>query len=106
MVTRAMVRDWLLAYLNGEVEQAALVGWAREVKRGAAVFSRDAEVVNPALARIGLTGVGGYRLTWDDCFNLLEDLGYAPRVVAEPVDDLDDGSDEVDAEDEEEGVDT
>ena len=85
MVTCEMVRDWLLAYLNGEIEREALVGWARQVKQEGQVFGQDAETVGPALARIGLTGVGGYDLIWDDCFELLKDLGFAVRVVAEPI---------------------
>lgn len=85
MVTRAMVRDWLLAYLNREIDRAALVGWARQVKREGAVFAPDADAVGPVLARIGLTGVAGYDLAWDDCFDLLEALGYAPQVIATPV---------------------
>ncbi len=94
MVTCEMVRDWLLAYLNGEIDREALVGWARQVRRGGEVFAPDAEVVGPALARIGLTGVQGYDLTYEDCFDLLETLGFAPRVVADPADKFDDEDEE------------
>ena len=90
MVTRAMVRDWLLAYLNGEIAREVLVDWARQVKREGQIFGQDVETVGPALARIGLTGAGGYDLTWDDCFDLLESLGFAPRVIAEPVEEFED----------------
>lgn len=95
MVTRKMVCDWLLAYLNGEVERQTLVEWARQVRRSGEVFAHDAGVVGPALARIGLAGVGGYDLTWDDCFDLIESLGFAPRVVADPIG-PDDDADEAD----------
>jgi hypothetical protein len=82
-----MVRDWLLAYLNGEVERSVLVDWARRIKQQGQVLGEDAAVAGPVLARIGVTGQGGYDLTLGDCFNLLEDLGYRARVVAEPLDD-------------------
>ncbi|MBN1287179.1 MAG: hypothetical protein JXB47_17405 [Anaerolineae bacterium] len=85
MVTVEMVRDWLLAYLNGEIDRAVLVEWAREVKLGGQVLSEDAEIVGPALARIGVAGKSGYDLTWHDCFDLLEELGYMARVIAEPI---------------------
>ena len=87
MVTCEMVRDWLLAYLNGEIERSVLVEWARRVKQQGQVLGGDAAIAGPVLARIGVTGQGGYDLTRDDCFTLLEDLGYRARVVAEPLDD-------------------
>jgi hypothetical protein len=82
-----MVRDWLLAYLNGEIERSVLVDWARRVKQQSQVLDEDAAIAGPVLARIGVTGQGGYDLTVNDCFDLLEDLGYRARVVAEPLDD-------------------
>jgi hypothetical protein len=88
VVTREMVRDWLLAYLNAEIERAVLVDWARQVKQEGQIFGQDVDVVGPALARIGLTGVGGYDLTWDDCFDLLESLGFVPQVIAEPAEEF------------------
>lgn len=87
MVTIEMVRDWLLAYLNGEIDRTALVEWAREIKLGGRILSEDAEVVGPVLARIGVTGKGTYTLTWEDCVDLLEDLGFAAHVVAVPIHD-------------------
>ncbi len=86
-----MVRDWLLAYLNNQIPQDTLVGWAREVKLEGAILSEDADIIGPALARIGVTGQSGYTLTWQDCFDLLEDLGFAPRVAADPISDDESG---------------
>ncbi len=85
MVTCEVVRDWLLAYLNGAITQSALIEWARKAKLSAELLAADAEWVGPVLARIGVTGKGSYTLTWEDCFDLLEDLGFAARVIAEPI---------------------
>ena len=41
---------------------------------------RDLAVLRQVVARIGLADVRAFGLTWEDCEELLHQLGYAARV--------------------------
>jgi hypothetical protein len=40
----------------------------------------ESEAVKVATAKLGLADVRAFGLTWDDCRQLLADLGYSARV--------------------------
>jgi len=46
--------------------------------------SVDFETLREVIARIGLADVRAFGLTWDDCEELLGELGYSTRVEVLP----------------------
>jgi hypothetical protein len=76
-ITRQVAADKLAAYLHGKLSLAALVDWAEQQ-----VMEADFEssTVADAVARFGLADVRAFGLTWEDCQQLLSDLGYSARV--------------------------
>ena len=70
----------LIKYINREIGLPALVDWAGEIIREADFESDSFEIIRDILARIGLSDVREFGLTWDDCYDYLQKLGYNVRV--------------------------
>ena len=47
------------------------------------IEDRDLEVVRDIIARLGLSDVTAFGLTWEDIKEFLERLGYRPKVEFE-----------------------
>lgn len=84
-ITRRVVRDQLLAYLNRSITLDQLVDWAENVICDGEVGGQDAELLTQIVARLGLADVRAFGLSWDDCYNFLAQLGYAVQVEAIPL---------------------
>ncbi len=82
MITRHIVRDQILAYLNHAMTLPQLVDWAENTMNEGALDPQDAEVLGDVIARIGLADAEGFGLAWDDCYNFFSRLGYRVGVVA------------------------
>ncbi|MEX2317510.1 MAG: hypothetical protein WD669_10195 [Pirellulales bacterium] len=81
-VTRQIVADKLAANLRHDLSLEELVDWAERQIMDA---DFDSEKVRNAVARLGVADVRSFGLTWDDCQQLLRDLGYAAQVQIEAV---------------------
>jgi cobyrinic acid a,c-diamide synthase len=80
--TRQVVVEKLAAYLRHEVSLDALVDWA---ERQVMDSEFESTAVRDAVARLGVADVRAFGLTWEDCQQLLHDLGYAAQVQIEAV---------------------
>lgn len=85
MITREMVCDMLVAYLNSRISLSRLVEWAERALAEEDIPPEDAEVVSASLARLGLADVRAFGLTWHDIDATLAALGYQALVQAEPA---------------------
>ncbi len=85
MITRELVRDMLINYLNGQISLTKLVDWAENALAEAEVAPPDAEAISSVLARLGLADVRAFGLTWEDAQEILASLGYHAQVMAVPV---------------------
>lgn len=83
IVTREVVAEKLLDYLNRNMTLAQLVDWAENVMLEEELADRDVEVLRKIVPRLGLADVRDFGLSWDDCYEFLSQLGYAVRVQAE-----------------------
>lgn len=84
-ITRRVVRDRLLAYLNRSITLAQLVGWAEDALCDGEMDAGDAELLTQIVARLGLADVRAFGLSWDDCYDFLAQLGYTVQVEAIPL---------------------
>jgi hypothetical protein len=80
LVTRKSVTEKLGAYLRRDLSLSALVDWAES-----ALMSNDFDpthltTIRDAVARIGAADVRTFGLAWDDCEQLLSQLGYSAQV--------------------------
>jgi hypothetical protein len=80
IVTRKLLVEMLLKYINRAISLAELVDWAEEMVREADFEEGHFELIEDILARIGLADVREFGLTWDDCYDYLHKLGYNVKV--------------------------
>ena len=80
IVTREILASKLLAYINRQATLAELVDWAERVIQEGDFAEEDYETVRNIVARLGVADVEGFRLSWDEIVEILEQLGYKVRV--------------------------
>ena len=85
MVTRVTVQEKLLAYLNRQITLAELVEWAENAMMEGEFDERDTDLLTNIIARLGLADIREFGLSWEDCYDFLERLGYHVEVTAVPA---------------------
>ena len=80
MITKQTVADKIGAYLHHEISLAQLVDWAEDAIMEGEFDECDMEVLRAVMSRLGLADVRAFGLEWDDCEQLLQQLGYSARV--------------------------
>jgi hypothetical protein len=79
-ITKQTVADRIAAYLRHEITQAQLVDWAENALMEGQFADEDAATISAAVARIGVADVRAFGLTWSDCEDLLNQLGFHARI--------------------------
>ena len=71
----------LADYLKHRVSLPELVDWAEQAMMDGDFAGKDWKVVQDIVARIGLSDVRAFGLTWEECEHALMQLGYRTEVV-------------------------
>jgi hypothetical protein len=79
-ITKKTVADKIAAYLHHEVTLAQLVDWSENVLIEGELADHDAAAISSVIARLGVADVRTFGLAWEDCEELLRQLGFSPRV--------------------------
>jgi hypothetical protein len=79
-ITKKTVADKIAAYLHHEMTLAQLVDWSENVLMDGELADRDAGTISSVVARLGVADVRAFGLAWEDCEELLHQLGFSPRV--------------------------
>jgi len=82
IITRDIVGRKLLQYINREITLAELTDWAENSICDGEFENTQAELVRDILGHIGLADVKEFGLSWDECYEYLEKLGYQINVEA------------------------
>lgn len=80
-ITREDIKTRLLQYLNHAITTEELVDWAENAVQEAEYDSNDFDKIRDILSRLGLADVREFGLTWDDCYNFLNTLGYRIEIA-------------------------
>ena len=80
MITRERVAHNLRDYLHHRLSLPELVDWAEEAMREEEFGPEHFEDIRFVIARLGVADVRAFGLTWEDCEQLLERLGYQARI--------------------------
>lgn len=80
MVTRKILADILIKYINREIDLSRLIDWAEDMIKEGDFEDENFELLRNMLARIGLADVREFGLSWDDCYDYLHKLGYDVKV--------------------------
>lgn len=86
MITREVVRQKLLAYLNQQITLAELVDWAENCFiEGGFTPDEDIRLLRDIVSYLAAADTSDFPLTWDVCQDFMQQLGMRLRVVAETV---------------------
>jgi cobyrinic acid a,c-diamide synthase len=80
VITKQTVADKIAAYLRHDISLADLVSWAEEAMMAGEFAEQDATLIADVVSRLGVADVRAFGLAWEDCEQLLRQLGYAARV--------------------------
>ena len=80
MITKEPVAGKMAAYLRHDTSLAELVGWAGEAMMSGDFAEDETTLIADVIARLGVADVRAIGLAWEDCEQLLRQLGYAARV--------------------------
>jgi hypothetical protein len=80
LVTKQTAAGKLTAYLHHEMSLAQLVDWAETTLLDSEFADQDADALRFVVSRLGVADIRAFGLTWEDCENLLDRLGYRTRV--------------------------
>lgn len=83
VITRQTVVDKLAAYLQHELTLPTLVAWAETALMEGEFERQHFKEIRDAVARLGVADVRAFGLTWEDCEQLLQQLGYSAHVHIE-----------------------
>lgn len=79
-ITKKTVADRIAAYLRHEISLAQLVDWAENAMMDGEFAEADMSALSAVVSRLGLADVRAFGLAWEDCEQLLRQVGYAARV--------------------------
>jgi hypothetical protein len=79
-VTRQTVANKIAAYLHHEISLAQLVDWAETAMMDGEFAESDIPALRAVVSRLGVADARAFGLAWEDCEQLLRQLGYAARV--------------------------
>lgn len=79
-ITRETVAENFSTYLHHELSLGSLVAWAESALLDGEFDPADLPTIRDVVARIGVADVRAFGLTWEDCEQLLTQLGYSAQV--------------------------
>jgi cobyrinic acid a,c-diamide synthase len=79
-ITKQTVAERIAAYLQHEITLEQLVDWSERALMDGEMADRDAGTISAVLARLGVADVRAFGLAWEDCEELLQKLGFFPRI--------------------------
>ncbi|HVC12887.1 MAG TPA: hypothetical protein VNE59_14685 [Burkholderiales bacterium] len=79
-ITKQIVAGKIADYLHHRITQAQLVDWAENAMMDGEFDEPDAAAISTVVARLGVSDVRAFGLTWADCEELLARLGFSARI--------------------------
>ena len=80
LITKKIVSDKIAAYLHHDITLAQLVDWAERAMMEDEFEENGLPAIRSAVSRLGVADVRAFGLTWEDCEELLGQLGFSARV--------------------------
>ncbi len=80
LMTKQTVAEKLASYLHHELSLAQLVDWAENALMEGEFAEADAATLAAVVSRLGVADVRAFGLTWEDCEQLVRQLGFKARV--------------------------
>jgi hypothetical protein len=81
MITKQAVAEKIAAYLHHEITLSQLVDWAENTMMNGEFEAGIESLLASVVARLGVSDVRAFGLTWEDCEQSLKQLGFSARVA-------------------------
>ena len=75
-----VVAEKISSYLHHEIELSELVEWAENTMLEGDFDDKNHEELRDIVSRLGVADVKAFGLTWEDCENFLNQLGYGVKI--------------------------
>lgn len=82
MITKQYIAMQLLAYMKHEINLSQLVNWAENAIMEGDFEPKSESEIRMVLGKLGLADVNNFGLLWEDCEQLMAQLGYKVKVEA------------------------
>ena len=82
MITKKIIADKLLAYLQHRLPLEDLVNWAEQTLMTSSYDDDNSHTIRNTLSQLGLSDVKAFGLEWKDCEAIMEKLGFKLKVNA------------------------
>jgi hypothetical protein len=79
-ITKKYVAGQIAAYLRHEISLPELVEWSEQALMEGEFDERESALLARVVARLGVADVRTFGLAWEDCEQILSELGFVPRV--------------------------
>jgi hypothetical protein len=79
-ITKQAVADRIADYLHHRITVEQLVDWAENALMDGEFEEKDAASISAVVSRLGLADVRAFGLSWEDCEELLGQLGFSARI--------------------------
>ncbi len=79
-ITKQAVAERIAAYLHHRITLDQLVDWAEDALMQGELDEKDANAIAAVVSRIGVADVRAFGLAWEDCEELLKQLGFSARI--------------------------
>ena len=80
IITKQAVADQIADYLHHQITLEQLVDWAEHALMDGEFEEKDSGSIAAVVSRLGLADVRAFGLTWEDCEQLLGQLGFSARI--------------------------
>ncbi len=85
MITKKIIADKLLAYLQHRMSLSDLVDWAEQSLMKGDYEDDKSHTIRNTLAQLGVADVKAFGIEWKDCETIMEKLGFKLEVKAKEV---------------------
>jgi hypothetical protein len=82
VLTKQQIAQQLLAYMSHHLTLAQLVSWAENALMEGGFEPGSESEIRKVLGKLGLADVNNFGLLWEDCEQLMTQLGYKMKVEA------------------------
>ncbi|OFZ98638.1 MAG: hypothetical protein A3H35_09690 [Betaproteobacteria bacterium RIFCSPLOWO2_02_FULL_62_17] len=80
LITKKIVADKIAAYLHHDITLAQLVDWAENAMMEDEFEESGLPAIRRAVSVLGVADVRAFGLSWEDCEELLGQLGFSAHV--------------------------
>ena len=82
MITKKIIANKLLAYLQHRISLGDLTDWAEQSLMDSSYEDDNFQTIRNTLAQLGLADVKSFGLEWKDCEAIMKKLGFKLEVNA------------------------